>query len=444
MSDSCEERIAQLEHSLKRREDQIDAIHRISTALGSIVRQDHLIEEALLVSMELVGACAGSIILYDADKEKLVFTHVVGSTADDLVGMELDPDQGIAGSVFASGQLRVSDDVTDEAEHNKEVGEKVDFQTKNMVTVPLKSVEGAPTGVMQVLNKAGGNFDEGDTDVLAILGGQIANAIEASRLHEQARLAEVVQFVGHISHDVKNMVTPVQTGAETLQFMMDDMYAQLDEAYPADDEGPEVKQVRELTSEVRDFYPEMIDIIMDGSTNVQARTKEISDCIKGMVSKPHFEPVDVRDLVDRAVKPLMLVAGDTGVALSHAPKGEMPLVVADDKQLYNAVYNLINNAIQACGEGNSVTVYTSAIPEGEWPEGGMALIEVADTGSGIPEDVLDKLFTDDAVSTKPGGTGLGTRIIGDVVKAHRGTITVDSEVGVGTTMTIRLPLTRDE
>jgi len=444
MSDPCAERVEELERRLKQRQEQIEAIHRISSALGAIVRQKDLVREALRVSMELVGACAGSIILYDPDRDKLVFTHVVGPTADDLVGMEMAPDRGIAGSVFNSGELRVTEDVTTEAEHDKEVGEKVAYQTTNMVTVPLKSVEGRPIGVMQVLNKAEGSFDEDDVEVLAILGSQIATAIETSRLHERARLAEVVQFVGHISHDVKNMVTPVQTGAETLQFMMDDMFARLDEVYEGASADPQVQQLKDITGEVRDFYAEMIDIILDGSNNVQARTKEISDCIKGMVSKPHFEPLDLRELVDRAVKPLQLVADSAGVALAHEPLGDMPQVVADEKQLYNAIYNLANNAIQACEKGDSVTIRTSAVPEGEWPDGGYALIEVVDTGSGIPKEVLDKLFTDDAVSTKPGGTGLGTRIIGDVVKIHGGTIAVDSEVGVGTTMSIRLPLTREE
>lgn len=444
MSDVLSDQVQELERKLRQRQEQIDAIHRITNALSQIVRQSDLVQEALSVSMELVRACAGSIILYDPDKDKLVFTHVVGPTAEDLVGMEMDPDKGIAGSVFASGELRVSSDVTTEAEHDSEIGQRVDYVTKNMVTVPLRSVEGKPIGVMQMLNKEEGIFDEDDVEVLSILGSQIATAIETSRLHERARLAEVVQFVGHISHDVKNMVTPVQTGAETLQFMMDDMFARLDEACSGAGDDPQVQQFRELTGEVRDFYPEMIEIILDGSNNVQARTKEISDCIKGMVSKPHFEPLDLREMVDRAVKPLTLVAQDAGVALSHEPLGDMPLVVADEKQIYNAIYNLVNNAIQACEKGDAVTVHTSAVPEGEWPEGGLALVQVVDTGSGIPPEVLAKLFTDDAVSTKPGGTGLGTRIIGDVVRAHNGTISVDSEVGVGTTMSIRLPLTRED
>ncbi|MFP4249838.1 MAG: ATP-binding protein [Armatimonadota bacterium] len=442
MSEASVNRIEELERTVGERDEQIRAIHRITSALGGIVRQNDLIREALEVSLELVDAGAGSIILYDDDRDKLVFTHVVGPTADELLGMELDPDRGIAGAVFRSGELRVSEDMTADKDHDTKVGEKVHYVTKNMVTVPLKSVEGEPIGVMQVLNKSGGIFSDADVDVLAILGAQIASAIETSRLHEQARLAEVIQFIGHISHDVKNMVTPVQTGAETLEFMLQDMFERLQQI--ADNDGESWPALETAICEVRDFYPEMISIIVDGSNNVQERTKEISDCIKGMISEPSFAPVDLNSLVERVIRPLSLVAEDSGVELDYQLADDLPHVVADEKQLYNAVYNLANNAIQACEDGDAVTISTGAEREGEWPDGDFAWLAVADTGSGIPDEVREKLFTDDAISTKPGGTGLGTRIIGDVVRSHSGLIDVESEVGVGTTMTIRLPLTRDE
>jgi signal transduction histidine kinase len=239
------------------------------------------------------------------------------------------------------------------------------------------------------------------------------------------------------------MVTPVQTGAETLEFMLSDMFAQLEQIIgECDDE--QAGQLDLVITEVRDFYPEMISIIVDGSTNVQERTREISDCIKGMISEPSFSPVELNALVKRVVRPLGLVAEDSGVTLAWELADDPVEVPADEKQLYNAVYNLANNAIQACEEGDSVIISTGSQPDGQWPDGDYAWLAVADTGSGIPDAVREKLFTDDAISTKPGGTGLGTRIIGNVVRGHAGEIEVDSEVGVGTTMTIKLPLTRDE
>jgi signal transduction histidine kinase len=112
----------------------------------------------------------------------------------------------------------------------------------------------------------------------------------------------------------------------------------------------------------------------------------------------------------------------------------LPPIMADDGRLYNAFYNLINNAIPETAPGGSITVRGQL--EGE--DG--VLLEVADTGRGMPPEVLNSLFTARAISRKPGGTGLGTKIIKDVVSAHNGQITVESEEGVGTAFYIHLPI----
>jgi signal transduction histidine kinase len=66
-------------------------------------------------------------------------------------------------------------------------------------------------------------------------------------------------------------------------------------------------------------------------------------------------------------------------------------------------------------------------------------MECVDTGPGIPEHVQAQLFRDEAISTKPMGTGLGTKIVKNVVDAHKGTVEVESQLGVGTTMRCRIP-----
>ena len=65
---------------------------------------------------------------------------------------------------------------------------------------------------------------------------------------------------------------------------------------------------------------------------------------------------------------------------------------------------------------------------------------VADTGKGMPPDVRERLFTKNAISTKPGGTGLGTKIVKDAIDAHSGSIRVESTQGIGTSFFISLPL----
>jgi signal transduction histidine kinase len=108
--------------------------------------------------------------------------------------------------------------------------------------------------------------------------------------------------------------------------------------------------------------------------------------------------------------------------------------MADERRLYNAFYNLVNNAIPEVSSGGSITIRGRAEPDDT------IHLAVMDTGRGMPPEVRDSLFTTRAISRKQGGTGLGTKIVKDVVDAHGGQISVESRVGVGTTFSICLPV----
>jgi signal transduction histidine kinase len=118
----------------------------------------------------------------------------------------------------------------------------------------------------------------------------------------------------------------------------------------------------------------------------------------------------------------------------------VPPADLDRKRIYNALYNLISNALPETPRGGRVWVRTVAVAAGGGGDPDALEIVIGDTGRGMPEHIKRRLFTDQVQSTKVGGTGLGTRIVKNVVDAHGGTITVESEEGRGTTFTIRLPL----
>ena len=112
-----------------------------------------------------------------------------------------------------------------------------------------------------------------------------------------------------------------------------------------------------------------------------------------------------------------------------------PLYIEGDLFALNRVYrNLIMNALQATPPRGRVIVRTMRQDD-------QAIIEVADTGSGIPAERLDTIF-DDFVTTKRRGLGLGLAISKKVVEQLGGTISVASEVGLGSTFTLRFPLTK--
>ena len=113
-----------LRRNVSELERRMDAVRRIAVGLSTTTQMDGLVREALNISLSLADADAGSILLFHADKKKLVFEYVVGPKADELTHVELDPDQGLAGAVFKTGETRVSQDVGKEQAHLRELGEQ--------------------------------------------------------------------------------------------------------------------------------------------------------------------------------------------------------------------------------------------------------------------------------------------------------------------------------
>ncbi len=96
------------------------------------------------------------------------------------------------------------------------------------MTVPLMSPEIEPIGVMQIINKRSAQFDDYDVKLIETIAAQIAVAIKTAHLQQQARLAAIMRFIGNISHDVKNMITPASIGAQTLEKIATSCYRDFD------------------------------------------------------------------------------------------------------------------------------------------------------------------------------------------------------------------------
>jgi signal transduction histidine kinase len=425
-----------LRHHVAQLQRELRAVHTIAAELGRETEVDSIVQHALEVAMAAVEARAGSILLFDPQEGKLVFRYVVGGGGDDLVGVALDPTKGIAGRVFRKGVTCVTEQVGLDSDHAAEIEERTHYHASNMVTVPLKQPQADALGVMQVLNKAEGSFDRNDVAVLEILADQIASRLENARLQQEARLAAVAEYVGHISHDLKNMMTPVQTGAQMLQDILAGGADQLSALLEGVDLGEEQQEgLASVLADLQEVAPEVIHIIHEGALTTQQRMSEIANAVKGLSTKPVFEDTDCVEVAERAVKLLSTQADGLGVVLRVEPEGEVPKACVDGRQLYNALYNLIFNALEACQGSGSVTVRLCG-------DGDYLRVEVADTGTGMPEEVRAKLFTSQSVTTKDTGTGLGTRIVKNVVDMHNGTIEVDSAPGKGTTIRLRVPLRR--
>jgi signal transduction histidine kinase len=176
-------------------------------------------------------------------------------------------------------------------------------------------------------------------------------------------------------------------------------------------------------------------MVKNSTHRIQDRVREIADCVKGLTTPPAFAPCRLSRIVKEVIETLDWWADQKGVAIQTSGLDQVPEIVADERRLFNALYNLINNAIPEVPRGGRITIAGK-----EEPVGVSLHITVADTGKGIPPEIRDTLFTSAAKSSKRGGSGLGTKIVKDVVDAHNGKISVESELGIGTTFHIYLPL----
>jgi PAS domain S-box-containing protein len=244
-----------------------------------------------------------------------------------------------------------------------------------------------------------------------------------AELLEETKLAGVTIMLGDIAHDIKNMLMPVLNGSKLLDEELHEHFSSLPNVGP--------KQI-DVT---RQFSKEAIHMIVSNARRIQGRMREIADTVKGISSPLRFAPCQVSEIVKGVFEILRFYATEQGVSLHTQGLDVLPTIHADENRLFNALYNLVNNAIPETPVGGSVTV-TGAIGS----DGTTVVISVIDTGKGMAPEIRDRLFTKEAISGKAGGTGLGTKIVKDVVDAHGGMITVNSEQGKGTTFTIKIPI----
>jgi signal transduction histidine kinase len=415
----------------RRREDrrllaarrELDAAWRVSEILSQVRQPDELIARALEIVVEVMDAEGGSILLADPVRRELVFRHSIGIRPA-TVGAAIPWDRGIAGAVFQGGEATIVNDVQSDTRHFKGIDAATSLVTVEMITAPLKQWQATTLGVIEVINKRGGRFNEQDLSLAKIVSTIAAAAIERAQLDEEAKLAVAARLVGGISHDIKNLLTPIVCGAD----LLGEFVGRIVELLPPERRGEAQEELQRCRT--------VLAAVELSSRRIQDRMKEITDCIQGLGQPPRFAPCALSAVVAQVFETLGVLAAQQGVALVAAGLERLPLIAADETKLFNLFYNLVNNALAEMPSGGSVSIGGAAAPEA-----GGVRVEVTDTGRGMPPEVRDRLFTDGGVTShKRLGSGLGTKLVKDVIDAHGGQIAVQSTLGAGTTFRMFLPL----
>jgi PAS domain S-box-containing protein len=147
---------------------------------------------------------------------------------------------------------------------------------------------------------------------------------------------------------------------------------------------------------------------------------------------PQLKLFGLNDVVHKTLELLRPEVENRGLTLRTYLARQLPATPIDPEQIQQVLVNLIKNALQAMTKGGTLTLQTGEGADGVW-------VSVADTGGGIPQEQINRIF-EPFYTTKKKGSGLGLMIVQRIVRAHGGRIELESQVGRGTTFRVWLPL----
>ena len=278
------------------------------------------------------------------------------------------------------------------------------------------------------MKKSGEDFTQEDIDILNTLATTEAIAISnATQFDENAKMqavaaqSEKMAVIGTlaagINHEICNPLGIVRGQCE--MFLLNSRDGFYNE---------------KSSEELLKISSEIMGKVISQTDRATAITKKLSSFAKPS-KRNELEEVRVEKEVEEV---LGLIEHDlrlNNIDIQKDFPNNFPVILADKKQIQEVFFNIIRNAAQAMDKKQGKILVSGFV------ENGTAVIRIADNGSGIPADKMNQVFNPFYTTKAPGkGTGLGLIIVKQVVKKNQGTIALESEIGVGTTFTLRFPI----
>jgi signal transduction histidine kinase len=227
-----------------------------------------------------------------------------------------------------------------------------------------------------------------------------------AQFRQAEKLAVIGRLVSAIAHEIRNPLNYVNLTLDHLRAKF----------------APREEKPRETFDR----------LIVQLKAEVERINRQISDLLR--YSRPlklDLQPTDINHVIENSMRLAERQAEEQSVAISVVKEGVIPQISGDAEYLRSVFSNLFINAVQAMQNGGKLNVEIGR-------ENNFVVVKVADTGSGIPPENLDRVF-EPYFSTKETGTGLGLAIVKKIVEDHHGEIKVSSAPGEGTAFTVKLP-----
>lgn len=385
-------------------------IFEIIQQLNTTYDQQSLLRKICVAAKELIATEAAAIMLLDesSGQRQLRFAMSTNLKPIEMEEIIVPIEGSIAGWIVTHGEPRVIRDVSRSGQHFQGVDARIQFQTRNLLGVPMISHK-QTIGVVQAVNKLeGGDFNDEDVNTLRTLASQAAIAIETARLFQQS------DFIAELVHELRTPLMALK--ASTTLLKRPDLPSTTRESIVNRLQG-ETDRLIEMTNDFLDLAR-----LESGRANLNIDRFSIYELVS--------ESIDVVTPQAQA-KEISIDADETDL-IAEADRGKVKQVLL----------NLLTNAVKYNRPNGSIAIETSIIKESDGDD--FIRISVRDSGYGIPlehqKQMFNKFFRVPTTEDIARGTGLGLTICKHIVEAHGGHIWLESVPNQGSEFFFTIPL----
>ncbi len=395
--------------------EQLSGLYKVTLSFYDIFEMEQAFQEICVNISDILKVEQTILLLFD-DKQKIYVPFAsAGPTSDSLrAAMQMPLERVVDLYQKSEGQPVVINDAS-HVELFSTLVPKEEHES-NMMLAWLLTKEKI-LGAIRVSDKKGYFTDE-DSKILIILANHMAVAMENADLYrnlqnnmaelretqeqliQSAKLAAIGELASNVAHEINNPLTSIIGFAELSK------------------EDDDIESIRKS-----------LDIIEKES--LRAR-----DIVKQLLGFARKKPLYLTEVDINAVVKDVVVFSSSQTRMGRVKVTEeysnIPVTIGDVDQLKQVFLNIITNAIHAMPDGGSIAIRTFTLGE-------YIMISFSDTGQGISSEVKQRIFEPFFSTKKEKGTGLGLSISYRIIQDHFGRIEVESELGKGTTFTVRLP-----
>ncbi len=406
------------EPEIREQTRKIARLVEISAILNSTLKPDLLLQNILQSAAELLDCSVISILLYDEREKELRFAATTSVNIDQLEQIPVPLDNSLAGTIYTENRHLVINNTKDDPRHYDEVGEEVGLQVESLLGVPMR-IKNRVTGVIEALNKKNGMFTDFDVQLLLVIASQAAISMHNAQLIQSLHKANVElsqadklkrDLMAVASHELRTPLGNI-LGYATLLF---------EDA--TEENKPLAKSILKASSKLRAVLDDIanMNLLYTGEADLDLVDSTLQEVLT-------FAKEEVRQTVSRNDLPITY----------QMPEEPIPLRV-DLPKMCVVFVNLLLNALRFTPEGGKIILSVE-------DRGDEVMVAINDTGKGITEESLEKIFEvfyqeEDHMTRRTGGLGLGLSIARELVRLHGGRIWAESEgLGKGATFRVVLP-----